>query len=64
MKIEKLTILPGYDKDGNKEPFEKMEICAGQKIGIVGETGSGKTQLLYDIEKLAQGETKTENDSN
>lgn len=59
MKIKKITILPGYDKDNNKESFEKIEINTGEKIGIVGNTGSGKSQLLYDIEKLAQGETKT-----
>ncbi len=59
MKIKKITILPGYDKDNNKEPFKKIEIYAGHKIGIVGNTGSGKSQLLYDIEKLAQGDTKT-----
>jgi ABC-type lipoprotein export system ATPase subunit len=59
MKIKKITILPGYDKKGKRENFRKIEIFAGQKIGIVGHTGSGKSQLLYDIEKLAQGETKT-----
>ncbi len=59
MMIKEVTIFPGYDKEGKKECFEKVEIYAGQKIGIVGQTGSGKSQLLYDIEKLTQGETKT-----
>jgi len=59
MQIEKITIFGGYDKEGNKGTFEKVDILAGQKIGIVGPTGSGKSQLLYDIEKLAYGETKT-----
>ena len=59
MAIKKITIFAGYDKEGNKESFKKIDIFAGQKIGIVGPTGSGKSQLLYDIEKLAQGETKT-----
>ncbi len=59
MKIKKITIFAGYDKKRNKELFEEIDICAGQKVGIVGPTGSGKSQLLYDIEKLAQGETKT-----
>ncbi len=59
MQIEKITIFGGYDKEGKKGNFEKVDIFAGQKIGIVGPTGSGKSQLLYDIEKLAHGETKT-----
>lgn len=60
MKIRKITILPGYHKRGEKEGYDMLEIEEGQKIGIVGPTGSGKSQLLYDIEKLAQGETKTQ----
>jgi len=59
MKIEKLTILPGRGKENKEESFDEIEIYSGQKIGIVGATGSGKSQLLYDIEKLTQGETKT-----
>jgi len=59
MKIKKITIHPGYDKDKDKEGFLEITILNGQKIGIVGPTGSGKSQLLYDIEKLAYGETKT-----
>jgi len=59
MVIKKISILPGYDKDGEKENQDEIDIFEGQKIGIVGPTGSGKSQLLYDIEKLAFGETKT-----
>lgn len=59
MNIEKITILPGYSKDGEKEDFENIEIESGQKIGVVGPTGSGKSQLLHDLENLAWGETKT-----
>ncbi|MEA3329923.1 MAG: ATP-binding cassette domain-containing protein [Nanoarchaeota archaeon] len=59
MKINKLTIQAGHNKEGRKEGYSKIEILEGQKIGIVGPTGSGKSQLLYDIEKLAYGETKT-----
>ena len=59
MKIKNITILPGYNKKKEKESKKKIEILEGQKIGIVGHTGSGKSQLLYDIEKLAYGETKT-----
>jgi ABC-type lipoprotein export system ATPase subunit len=59
MQTEKITILSGIDKKRGKENFDKLEILAGQKIGIVGPTGSGKSQLLYDIERLACGNTKT-----
>lgn len=57
--IEKLTILPGINKKGEPEQFEKIEIKKGEVISIVGPTGSGKSQLLYDIEKLAQKGTKS-----
>ena len=59
MKIKKISILSGYNKKKERETINKIEIFEGQKIGIVGHTGSGKSQLLYDIEKLAYGETKT-----
>jgi len=59
MKIKKITIHQGYNKDNEEEGYSDIVILKGQKIGIVGPTGSGKSQLLYDIEKLAYGETKT-----
>jgi len=57
--IEKISIIPGYNREGKKEGEKEISILKGQKIGIVGPTGSGKSQLLYDIDKLAYGETKT-----
>ncbi len=57
--IEKLTILPGINKSKKKEIFDEIEIKKGQTVAIVGKTGSGKSQLLYDIEKLARGDTKS-----
>ena len=57
--IEKLTLLPGTDKNGNKENFEKLEILKGEILCIVGPTGSGKSRLLADIEWTAQGDTPT-----
>ena len=57
--IQKITILPGINKLGEKEDFSQIEITKGEIVAIVGSTGAGKSQLLYDIEKLAQGDTKS-----
>ena len=59
MSINKITILPGINKFGKKENFEKINIKKGQVVAIVGHTGAGKSQLLYDIERLAQKDTKS-----
>jgi ABC-type lipoprotein export system ATPase subunit len=55
--IEKITIIGGYDKQGNKEPVEKVLIRKGEIFGVVGPTGSGKSSLIGDIEQLAQEDT-------
>ncbi len=57
--IQKITILPGINKNKEKEDFSQIEIARGETVAIVGSTGAGKSQLLYDIEKLAQGDTKS-----
>ncbi|MSU01145.1 ATP-binding cassette domain-containing protein [Tissierella pigra] len=58
-KVKSLTILPGHDKSGNKEGFEKLTINKSEIISIVGPTGSGKSRLLADIEWTAQKDTPT-----
>ena len=55
--IEEIAILGGYDKQGNKEPVEKVIIKKGEIFGVVGPTGSGKSSLIGDIEQLAQEDT-------
>ncbi|HAE91566.1 MAG TPA: ABC transporter, partial [Tissierella sp.] len=35
-KVNSLTILPGYDKSGNKEGFEELVINKSEIISIVG----------------------------
>ena len=57
--VKTVTILPGTDKSGDKEDFEKLEIHQGEIISIVGPTGSGKSRLLGDIEWVAQSDTPT-----
>jgi ABC-type lipoprotein export system ATPase subunit len=55
--IEKISIFPGFNKFDEQESFDQIDINKGQVISIVGPTGAGKSQLLYDIEKLSQGDT-------
>lgn len=57
--VEKLTILPGTDKSGTRENFERLDIKTSEMIAIVGPTGSGKSRLLADIEWAAQNDTPT-----
>jgi len=57
--IETVTLLPGQNKHGKAEAFDQITINKGYAIAIVGATGSGKSQLLYDIERLAQHDTKS-----
>lgn len=55
--VEKITILGGFDKHGNREPIDEVIIKKGEIFGIVGPTGSGKSSLIADIEQLAQRDT-------
>ncbi len=55
--IDKITVIGGYDKQGNKEPVEEVIIQKGEIFGVVGPTGSGKSSLIGDIEQLAQEDT-------
>jgi ABC-type lipoprotein export system ATPase subunit len=57
MIIDKITIIGGYNKKGEKEPVEKIDITRGEIFGVVGATGSGKSSLIGDIEQLSQSDT-------
>jgi ABC-type lipoprotein export system ATPase subunit len=57
--IHEITILPGRDKHGNPEQFDRIVIRPGDTISIVGPTGSGKTAFINDIEVFAQNDTAT-----
>ena len=57
--LKKISILGGQDKDGSPEAVTRLDIQAGEVLAVVGPTGSGKTQLISDIEQYADGETPT-----
>ncbi len=54
-----LTIKSGRDKQGVSEGYTTLTLQSGQLYAIVGNTGSGKSRLIKDIEQLAQGDTVT-----
>jgi len=57
MDINKITIIGGIGKDGQKENVERFELKMGDIISIVGPTGCGKTTLINDIELFANNNT-------
>ncbi len=60
MQIETLTIVGGRGRDGKPEPVDKLTIGMGDILSIVGPTGCGKTNLLNDIELLADANTPSQ----
>ena len=56
--MQSVTILPGRDKAGNPEPFQNITLERGELCTIVGNTGSGKSRLIKDVEQLARGGQK------
>jgi len=54
-----LTVLPGTNRCGEKEGFDRITLLPGDTVSIVGSTGSGKSAFINDIEVLAQGDTVT-----
>lgn len=58
-EVHSITILPGFNKSGEPENFERLTIQKSEIISIVGPTGSGKSRLLADIEWAANRDTPT-----
>lgn len=57
MNLKSITVIGGHDKTGKKENIQELTISAGEIVGIVGPTGSGKSSIISDIEQIAQGDT-------
>jgi ABC-type lipoprotein export system ATPase subunit len=57
--IRSISILAGRGRHGCADAFDRIDLCMGQIVSIVGPTGSGKTTLINDIELFANGDTPT-----
>ncbi len=57
--MQQITILPGRGKDGRSEAFSSLTLNRGELYTIVGNTGSGKSRFIKDIEQLAYGDSVT-----
>ena len=57
--VREIAVLPGHDRHGHPEQFDRIVIRPGDTISIVGPTGSGKTAFINDIEVFAQNDTAT-----
>ena len=60
MDINKVTIIGGVGKNGQREKVEHFDLVMGDIISIVGPTGCGKTTLINDIELFANKNTPSE----
>ncbi|SHN87885.1 ATP-binding cassette domain-containing protein [Desulfitobacterium chlororespirans] len=54
-----ITILGGRDKAGKAEGLDPLILKKGEIYTIVGNTGSGKSRLIKDVEQLADGDSIT-----
>lgn len=57
--MKSITIYPGKDKFGNYENFNKLTFFKGNIYSIVGNTGSGKSRLIKDIEQFVNRDSLT-----
>ena len=52
-----LEISGGRDRAGRAEAVRALALRPGESLAVIGPTGSGKSELLADIEQLASGDT-------
>lgn len=52
--IHQIRILPGADKNGKPEGYSEIDLKSGELYTIVGNTGSGKSRLIKDLEQFVQ----------
>ena len=57
--MRSVTILAGCGKDGRPEPLDSISMKRVELYTIVGNTGSGTSRFIKDIEKLACGDSIT-----
>ena len=57
--MKSITIYPGKDKFGNCESFDPLTFHRGHIYSIVGNTGSGKSRLIKDIEQFVNRDSLT-----
>ena len=57
MNIETITVQSGVGKNGTPEPLGEFTLRMGDVASIVGPTGSGKSELINDIELFADRNT-------
>ena len=54
--LKKISVLGGNDKNGIPETIRRLDIQKEEVLAVVGPTGSGKTQLISDIEQYANAD--------
>lgn len=54
-----ITVVSGHGKDGQSDVPESLTLFPGEIIAIVGDTGSGKSRFLKDLEQMADGDSIT-----
>lgn len=58
-RVQRLSLLAGTDKRGAAECVGRLDMRRGTIVAVVGPTGSGKSELLTDIEQCACRDTVT-----